>query len=210
MFIKTCLIPQIEAVDTAEEDFDASADAAGNSVDALATSLVYEGAPLSEAVSDADEDIVNATEYLSETGEGRETILLILNGAIDQMVGLTDGYVEFALYEVEQDIGRCLPIYKVYMGVLNMLCYELLDPFNWAWAGMGLLLLLSVPIQALAMWMVSVLQHSAGDGYGKRKRKKGDHEEVAPGEWSSSSWARGGWGATGEEGEGVMDRLIFD
>ncbi len=106
--------PLIVAVDDAEDDFDASAASASQSVTALESALYLDDSSLSDALDEAENGINSATDYLDVGGDGRDAILGILDDTIQEMVTEANGYINFALYEVENDIGRCLPLYNVY------------------------------------------------------------------------------------------------
>ncbi len=249
------------AVDQAESVFDQSASDAQGSLQALSQALEVElcrlcecirgiatffppqvdGGSLSDAITTVPQDVSDAQDYLdgdsdcsaplASCGQGRSDILGILNSVSSEMIALGDDYVDYALALVYDDLGRCRPVYNVYWGAVNMLCYKVLDPFNWTWAGMGLLLLLLLPMQAVAMWMADTLSHHPEGGYvepkkkkqkrartpwGRKRQQQKEMEEeqqqqqqqhtilpaaVAAGEWRSLTPAEGEW---------LLDRLVFE
>ncbi len=150
---------QIADVNTAQGEFDTAASEAETSVTTLQGSLLYGNNDLASEIAATPNKTHEAADYLDEGGEGRDRIIEILDESIDGIVNATDGYVNYALDVVEDEMGRCRPAWEMYEGVINMLCYKTLDPYNWTWAGMGLLLLLFVPVQAIAMWMANTLKH---------------------------------------------------
>ena len=140
---------------------------------------------------------------------------------MSNLISLGDGYVEWALYLVEDDLGRCRPVYDIYFGVVNMLCYRLLDPFNWLWAGMGLVLLIMLPMAWIGICLAAMYRRLPKSGsrypglegavplsaYGRASAKREMAEEMKGEELA----AMRGWDTREEDrGERLLDRLIYE
>ena len=76
----------------------------------------------------------------------------------EDSLNTVDGFAEYSVVLLEEELGRCLPFYDIYLAGINYSCYEIVDPINNIWAALGLILLCFVPILFCAVFVEKIFR----------------------------------------------------
>lgn len=91
-------------------------------VSGLEDSLAYNGLGADLVLDGIPGAVSDANAYIA--GAGSAEINLILEDSLNELVGDGDQYVAYAVDFVDNELGRCQPIYDIYWGIVNASCYE--------------------------------------------------------------------------------------
>ena len=189
----TEFINEVDATQTVFSDFQETVltDDAGNPIDVLLTEAIDMALELSPYIENTVAPEVDAA----------------LNVTEDNMLSEINEYVDYSIGFVYSDLGHTRPIYNIYFGVVNSVCYEVVDPYNWMWAGLGLLLVVSIPMLVLACNLNGLFRRADSFGQDGPIMARVKNEKAKRQGSRGELWVREGWIRGSETNESFFSQL---
>ncbi|XP_046329611.2 prominin-1-like isoform X3 [Haliotis rufescens] len=128
---------------SAADTLDSIANGSFHDTNNAKNNLVGSSNSLQSSVSNIPTTISNVTQSLNNTQEylqnnGSEAVKSEAKNFANRLTAIVDSFVEDARYGLENEIGRCTPIYNIYASMLvNGFCRYTLDALNGFWFSIG-------------------------------------------------------------------------
>ena len=133
----TDLVPKILAIDLPDEILTSfpKLDVTGLQEKVNDTFIGYYDDSTSTYEFTLEQEFTSTINFLDEKfdyfgGDGRSTILDFFEKNINDLLGIMDGYLFYAVGRLQCNIGSTVPLGNIYASTDEILCKQVIDPFN--------------------------------------------------------------------------------